>query len=421
LAGGWARNPLWKTARAVPSLDLRFAENKTLGDAYGGGSPVTFTRASSGTYVGSDGLLKTATTNEARFDHNPTTGESLGLLVEEARTNLLLQSEDFLTTWGTNSSPTRTANTSVAPDGNITADTIGSTVTGSYVSQTVTFTGDGDKAYFCFLKAGTSISTIINLRDITAGSNRGSATVTWAGGVPSVSVSGGSLLGVKSFPNGWYQIAILASGVIAANTNQFRIQPDASAGTGNVIIWGFQAENGAFPTSYIPTTTATVTRAADVASITGANFSSFYNQAEGTLYGDSIFAANTNTRLVSANTNATANRVMITRGTGSNGNFNLVVSDAGAIQVNSLVLGSNIPVGSSNKVAAAYKAADFAGSFNGLTVATQQTGTVPLTMTQLTIGNGESLTTNTMTGTIKRLTYWPTRLANTTLQAISQL
>jgi hypothetical protein len=57
------------------SLDLQFARTKTLDPR------ITFTRASSGTFVGSDGLIKTATTNEPRFDHNPTTGESLGLLV----------------------------------------------------------------------------------------------------------------------------------------------------------------------------------------------------------------------------------------------------------------------------------------------------------------------------------------------------
>ena len=63
------------------SLDLQFARTKTLDPR------VTFTRASSATYVGSDGLIKTATTDEARFDHDLTTGESLGLLVEESRVN----------------------------------------------------------------------------------------------------------------------------------------------------------------------------------------------------------------------------------------------------------------------------------------------------------------------------------------------
>ena len=72
---------LFPTVR--PTLNLDFANTKTLDPR------VTFTRASTGTFVGSNGLIQTAASNIPRFDHNPTTGESLGLLVEEARTNSL--------------------------------------------------------------------------------------------------------------------------------------------------------------------------------------------------------------------------------------------------------------------------------------------------------------------------------------------
>jgi hypothetical protein len=58
LAGPWVRNELWRRARAVPSLDLRFAENKSLVDATTGANLVTFTRASSGTYVDSQGVIR---------------------------------------------------------------------------------------------------------------------------------------------------------------------------------------------------------------------------------------------------------------------------------------------------------------------------------------------------------------------------
>jgi len=64
-----------------PSLDLRFALAKKLDPR------ITFTRASSGTYFGPDGLMRTAGVNEPRFDHDPITGQSLGLLIEERRTN----------------------------------------------------------------------------------------------------------------------------------------------------------------------------------------------------------------------------------------------------------------------------------------------------------------------------------------------
>ena len=73
-----------------PSLDLNFAGNKSLVDTTTEKNYVTFSRAQSGneaTYIGSDGLIKYAAADEARFDHDPVTGESLGLLIEESRTN----------------------------------------------------------------------------------------------------------------------------------------------------------------------------------------------------------------------------------------------------------------------------------------------------------------------------------------------
>ena len=72
-----------------PSLNLNFARSRSLDPR------ITFTRASTATYVGRDGLIKTAGEDEARFDHDPDTLESLGLLLEESRTNLITYSQDF--------------------------------------------------------------------------------------------------------------------------------------------------------------------------------------------------------------------------------------------------------------------------------------------------------------------------------------
>jgi hypothetical protein len=81
----------------MPSLDLRFAETKSLNDFISSTNLITFTRASNATFIDSNGLIQTATTNTPRFDHNPATGESLGLLIEEQRVNLLLNSETLAT------------------------------------------------------------------------------------------------------------------------------------------------------------------------------------------------------------------------------------------------------------------------------------------------------------------------------------
>ena len=101
---------LYPTTR--PSLDLNFAATKRLDPR------ITYSRASTGTFVGSNGLIQSAAVNQARFDHNPTTGESLGLLVEEARTNLNLNSAATY-----NGLTNITSNSFLAPDGTLTAAT----------------------------------------------------------------------------------------------------------------------------------------------------------------------------------------------------------------------------------------------------------------------------------------------------------
>ena len=99
-----------------PSLNLNFARSRALDNR------ITFTRGSSATYVGRDGLIKTAGNNEPRFDHDPSTLDSLGLMIERERTNLIVYSVINTAHWNTNTS-TNTNNTTEtkAPDGSNTA------------------------------------------------------------------------------------------------------------------------------------------------------------------------------------------------------------------------------------------------------------------------------------------------------------
>ena len=106
----------------LASLDLNFSQYKALTDSVSGTNLITFSRASTGTYVDSDGLIKTAVADAPRFDHDPVTGESLGLLIEEERTNLFTYSEEFDDATWLKSNATVTANDAVAPDGTSTAD-----------------------------------------------------------------------------------------------------------------------------------------------------------------------------------------------------------------------------------------------------------------------------------------------------------
>ena len=422
LAGGWARNPLWKTARAVPSLDLRFADNKTLGDAYGGGSPVTFTRASSGTFVGSDGLLKTATTNEPRFDHNPTTGESLGLLVEEARTNLVTWSQDLSNADWAKAAATIVSTAVASPiqgvnyqkieatSANTTVGVTSAAVTAATQQRSASFFAQplGNISRVLVVIQGADARVNINLVDGTFTTN---ATATGS----TVSVSGQRFS--VSTPT-----LTLATGVrfFLKRTGETDTNTTTTIAIGEgLYLTGAQMEAGAFPTSYIPTTSATVTRAADVASITGAAFSSFYNQTEGTVFSDCVgtfsstqvlvniaaTAANTATSAISLASNLTSSQKRVR------------VRDAASADQASLALGGSSS-GSRTRIAAAIKANDFAASLDGGAAVTDTTGTVP-TVVLIEIGSAPSGVT-LGTQLHRRITYWPVRLANTTLQAISQ-
>ena len=415
-------NQLWDLAGTIPTLDLRLAENKSLVDATTGQQLVTFTRASSGTYVGSDGLIKTAATNEARFDHNPTTGESLGLLVEEQRANLLLYSACD-SNWPSGGFGTATYNLGLSALGVFSGVQVASSGQNwhSIYRTGINLTASTVYAFTLFYRAGTSGRVRLTFR------NNGTVTETVVNGLAgNLSVSAqfagsAAILSQYLCSDG---LTYVVTGTYTPNgTNVdhwLRIGPDSTVSGQTVIALGAQLEAGAFPTSYTPTTTATVTRSADVASITGANFSSWYRQDEGTVF-------------ASARTNATHGGVnsfprihAISDGTNDNviQNYYRVLSsytDAGYGVTTLTVAQASFDTNNERNgqsQSTAYANNDFAFAVNGSLVSTDNTGTVP-TVSQLRLGaRGTGL--GPLNGTIRRLTYWPSRLPNTTLQEITQ-
>ncbi len=375
---------------------------------------ITFTRASTGTYFDSAGVLQSAAIDTPRLDYNPSTLAAQGLLIEEARTNLVLQSQDFATTWTATASPTITTDTTAAPDGTTTADTIASTSSSSYVAQTITFTGDGTKAYSFFIKAGTSGNTRIFIRDATAGVSRGQVDIVWTGGVPSPTVTNGSLQSLQSCPNGWYRVSVIADSVVAANSNQFRIQPDNVSGTGDIIIWGFQAENGAFSTSYIPTTTTALTRSADVASVN--TLSPWFNATEGTLFTEYSRYTNASAGRIATFSNGTnQNQIRINASVSTNIRPDWQVLTGGSVEAN--VIGAvEVAVNAVGKTAGRYATNNFQQATNGTLGTPDTIGTVP-SVTTLHLGGNE--VAGNLNGWLRRLTFYPRTLVNGDLQAIT--
>ena len=415
LGANWARDPLWKNARAVPSLDLRFAENKSLTDAKTGASLVTFTRASTGTYVGSDGLLQSATTNEARFDHNPTTGESLGLLVEEAKTNLSLYSEDFSNAYWTPLDCTITPNESTAPDGTLTADLWTNTATPGAINNSITKDATA-RTYTASLWVKGTMSQFTVTLDGNTTANRGRVQFNLSTNNPigtpfndgSFSATSGTL---TPYLNGWVRLTLTTT---TNTTTTIRLRPFFSGASSTLRVWGAQVEEGAFATSYIPTATATATRAADVASITGTAFSSFYNQTEGTVFAE-------------ANVLSSSYSTGVLWDLGAGGAFGSTeyigwIGTGWQLGPNTapINVASSVSATLPSKIAAAIKLNNSIISAGGLLGALDTSCTVPASASALTIGKGGwSGAGNHVNGTIKRLTYWPVRLANPTLVSIT--
>lgn len=397
-----------------PSLLLDFANSKVLDPR------VTFTRASTATYFDRFGIMKTAAANEPRFDHNPVTGESLGLLIEEQRTNLLTYSEDFSNAAWVKTNSTVSSNVVVAPDGTLTGDKlIEDTSTSLHLTQQAITTSATTYTVSVYAKeAGRTQFRFSSNFGMAPGAQFDLSAVT-------ATVLGTTTLAtITHVGNGWYRCT--ATGTVSAGSDVTQIllgtgNSYTGDGTSGIYIWGAQLEAGAFPTSYIPTTSAQVTRSADIASMTGTNFSSWYRADEGTLYGEggntstgtgnSVLATVTNNSILQQNDRV----ALFNRPAGTSGLYAIItVNTVGQTDF------GNVNHLAHNKMCIGYKNNDSSAAFNGVSSATDINCLLPV-VSQLEIGRQQSNPTITYCGTIKKLAYYPKRLTNAELQGLTAL
>jgi hypothetical protein len=363
-------------------------------------------------------VLQSAANNVARFDHNPVTGESLGLLIEEQRVNTMLYSSDFTQQWQPLASGTVRSNVTVAPDGTLTADEFVSGGANSILIQYAGgFSAGAVVTWSIYLKRGNTDWTFVRVSrsDGSLYGEFGSYFNLANGTVGSTAISGTATLVSKSITpvgNGWYRCTVVGN-TTAATTYSPYITASLADGGGTttgltVLCWGAQLEAGAFPTSYIPTVASQVTRSADAASMTGANFSSWFSNAEGTFYTDyNVFGADGGSFALTTG----SGRVGIRVSTGAPSGYNRLNGnlDIGAVQA----------TGGNHKIAYALQSQNTAISDNGATASTSS-ASFALGETNLFIGTLGVSATDVLNGHLRKIAYYPLRLSNAQLQALTQ-
>jgi hypothetical protein len=405
-----------------PSLDLDFTQEVL-------DPRITFSRGSIGTRVNRNRLIETVSANLPRFDFDPVTGECKGLLIEESRQNIALQSENINTSPWSTSTLTFATNSIVAPDGNTTADklienpsfssfkttaqSVG-TISGTYTVSGFFKAGERYKGYIQLISSGGNGAAFFNLRTGTITGGAGTNTIT-------------------PYGNGWYRITSTQTFTNATATVYIVVQNDSGTsgytgdGTSGLYLWGAQVEAGAFPTSYIPTSASTVTRTADLAQMTGTNFSSWYNSSEGTLYAsiNNITTRSSATydafvSLTGTDVNRNVMRIYTQTGPGGGAQNKFLgavaYSPDGSYTFNSF--DSN--VGGPDRIGKAilsYKKDNFAFTVNGLIPTRDVSGDIP-TCNQLLIF-GASRFQLAPSGYISRLTYYPRALKPNQLQTLT--
>lgn len=393
----------------------------TLITALGGVS--TFTRASTATFVGSNGLIQTAANNVPRIEYDPVTRLPRGLLIENlARTNFATYSEQISNGAGWVSSElTPTADAAVAPDGLTTGDLLVETTANSahQLSRSFTiFTSGTAYSASIFVKAGAGTR---NLR-IGFGASAFSATSRQALFNPStgaiVSADAGVTAAVTNFGNGWYRCSITATATATATDALFlNIYNGSTAsytgdGASGLYLWGGQLEAGGV-SSYIPTGASTVTRAADVMALApglwanAVEMSLLVEYTARDLSGSTValaeFGDGTYDNRILAFLSASASRGSVT---------SAGVSSA-------LMTGGTYTAGTVGRFAMAAKQDDFAASFAGAAAVTDTSGPMPAVVpTALYIGRQGGGGGGFM-GHIRRLIVYPQRLTNAKLQVLS--
>jgi hypothetical protein len=420
------------TERVLPRMALDFTTASL-------DSRVTITRAlNTATAINSSGFIAVVNANLPRFDYNPTTLACNGLLIEEARTNPLLYSNEFTNIVWTATFGAVSLVSGTSPNGSSNVyKFIPSAINASFreLQQNIIVTAGTTYCFSQYVKADNY--TFVQI--IGSGAAFGTFNVNWdlSTGAETAFNAGTSTVvarGIINAGNGFYRVwvAVTALSTVSGRMAVNYIGTSTAArgaawiadGVNGYQIYGAQLETGAFPTSYIPTTTTSLTRNADVVSMTGTNFSSWYNATQGTLYAEGN-TFNAGPRATGSNPICLAG---IYDGTASNRLLLTLINNT-ATQIagrfvaggTSLIagLGASFTLGSVVKEAGSYISGNSAIYGNSV-VAGTSAGAFTFTPNQLIFGAAPNGAAEYLCGWVRKVNFYNIALTQAQLAAITK-
>lgn len=403
----------------MPALTLDFQNSQQLDPR------VTFSRTQTTgqtTYINSAGQIAYAAEHEPRFDHDGN-GECLGLLVEEARTNSVTASGDVKTAASLTQTGTSSYVTGIAPDGS------SSTTLTNWVPDS----GATGNALYGIASPGTPAAASVFIK--ANGWNYGGL---WfnnidgsADGKIFIDLTTGEVLSdanmsnitVVKCANGWWRVggssstnALGTLSIKCSSSSGSSVTP-AMNGTDGILLWGLQTESGTFVTSLIPTSGSTVTRSADIAQMTGDNFSSWYNQSEGTLFAQWVSPDTkqfSSPAIIKSSTVKNSPRIYVYAYQGNK----LVGMVKTPSESATILTTSNVP-NTKLKTAIAYNTSSQSSTFNGNTPQSANISTAIPTMIRMDLGDVYSTNDRYSNHHIARVSYYNQRLTDAELQTLT--
>ena len=412
-----------------PSLDLDFTQEVL-------DPRITFTRGTSGTRVNRNRLIETMSINTPRFDYDSVTGECKGLLIEEGRVNSWLYSGQNVTTgWSLSGGTLSFGNTITAPDA--TTNTVKFTESAIYTggkgfSQTLSVTSGTSYTFSIFAKQpDNSPPRYFSILLFNTGFGEFKlATFNPTNGAV-LYTSGTLTTSVQKYPNGWWRFSVTGTATVTT-TSGFSIRfTNSVTGSANppygfggpfgnytgdgssfLYFYGPQVENGAFMTSFIPTdgTAGGKPRSADTVSMTGTNFSSWYNQSGGTILVDC--SNPTSSTIICTISDGTASNRLQLEGQTNNRQIRVVYNGVSTTSPIAYTYGRK------QKFISSYTSNILRYANAGILGTTTKIPAFP-TVNNLRIG-ASVINASQLNSSIARLTYYPRSLTDNQLKYLTQ-